>query len=106
MKSILKLKSDQDEICRKTFEFDIQITEMQQLTTKMEDLKQRVEENNYNTTNNYIGTRNSISKINDQMEIFRCDFRKEEEYMRVARKVTDNLQEEYCRTLHSIGSER
>lgn len=40
------------------------------------------------------------------MEIFRCDFRKEEEYMRVARKVTDNLQEEYCRTLHSIGSER
>ena len=31
----------------------------------MEDLKQRVEENNYNTTNNYIGTRNSISKIND-----------------------------------------
>lgn len=36
----------------------------------------------------------------------RGEFKKEGEYMRVARKATDNLQDEYCRIVHSVASEK
>lgn len=32
--------------------------------------------------------------------------RKEEEYSRVARRAADNLQEEYCRIVHSVATEK
>jgi len=34
------------------------------------------------------------------------EFRREEEYSRVARKAADNLQQEYCKIVHSVASEK
>ena len=56
--------------------------------------------------NKYVSTTNGISAMNAEIQSFRKDFRKEEEYMRVARKVTDNLQEEYCKVVNAVASEK
>ena len=36
----------------------------------------------------------------------RVEFRREEEYSRVARRAAEGLQEEYCRIIHSVASEK
>ena len=36
----------------------------------------------------------------------RVEFKREEEYSRVARRAAEGLQEEYCRIIHSVASEK
>ena len=95
-----------DETSRKTKELEFSIGELVQNSYKMDDLKDRVAEIHQNVQNKYMTTTHAMTKMNNDLESFRSDFRKEEEYMRVARKVTDNLQEEYCRIVHSVASEK
>ena len=56
--------------------------------------------------NIYSKNTRKMTEISDEFNSLKSDFRKEEEYMRVARKATDNLSEEYCRIVHSVASEK
>ena len=100
------IKGMQDETTRKTRELEFELGQFSAVNTKMDDLKQRVEENGQSMHNIYITNTKKMANMTDQFESLKSDFRKEEEYMRVARKATDNLSEEYCRIVHSVASEK
>ena len=52
------------------------------------------------------GTQRRIDTVQKDFHTLQVNFKKEEEQSRIARKCTDNLQEEYCKVVHSVASEK
>ena len=44
--------------------------------------------------------------MQEDFSTLKMEFRREEEFSRIARKSTDTLQEEYCRMTSSVASEK
>ncbi len=44
--------------------------------------------------------------MQDEFTKLSTDFSREADYSRIARKTADNLQEEYCRIVHSVATEK
>jgi hypothetical protein len=47
-----------------------------------------------------------MGSVTSQFEALEKQFERSEEYSRIARKASDNLQEEYCRIIHTVATER
>lgn len=79
---------------------------MAQLGSKLDDIKNRVEENEKNVQTIYTSTQRKINSVQISFEGLQKDVKREEEYSRIARKSADSLQEEYCRIVHSVATEK
>ena len=44
--------------------------------------------------------------MQEEFSTLQSNFNREAEYSRIARKAADNLQEEYCRIVHSVATEK
>jgi len=44
--------------------------------------------------------------VQEEFSTLQSNFNREAEYSRIARKAADNLQEEYCRIVHSVATEK
>ena len=82
------------------------MTTMAQLGSKLDDIKNRVEENEKNVQTIYTSTQRKINSVQISFEGLQKDVKREEEYSRIARKSADSLQEEYCRIVHSVATEK
>lgn len=72
----------------------------------MDDLKQRVEANEENVQQIHISQQRRMNQVQEDFSTLKAEFRREEEFSRVSRKAADNLQEEYCRLVNSVASEK
>jgi hypothetical protein len=82
---------------------------MQQLAqygNKMDDLKNRIIENEMSIQQIYVSSQRKINTVQEEFSTLQSNFNREAEYSRIARKAADNLQEEYCRIVHSVATEK
>lgn len=47
-----------------------------------------------------------MNQVQEDFSTLKSEFRREEEFSRVSRKAADILQEEYCRLVNSVASEK
>lgn len=100
------MKGSQDEVSRQTKELAFELTNMAQFGAKLDDLKNRIDENEKNVMTISASTQRKINAVQINFDSLTKDVKREEEYSRIARKSADNLQEEYCRIVHSVATER
>ena len=72
----------------------------------MEDLKNRIEDNEKSVMQQTMKSQKKMNTVVQEFESLQSAFKREEEASRVARKTSDNLQEEYCRIVHSVATEK
>ena len=72
----------------------------------MDDLKTRIDDNETNIQQIYVSSQRKINTVQDEFQTLKSDFKREEEYSRISRKAADNLQQEYCKIVHSVASEK
>lgn len=72
----------------------------------MDDIKGRIQELREEVNSIAGGTTRRIEKVQTDFYTLKTEFKKEEEQSRVARKCFDKLQDEYCRIVHSVVSEK
>ena len=72
----------------------------------MDDLKKRIDDNEANVQQINVSCQRKINSVQGDFNTLKNDFKREEDYSKTARKAADNLQEEYCRIVHSVASEK
>ena len=77
-----------------------------QYGNKMEDIKARIDENEMNIQQIHISSQRKINQVQEDFNTLKSDFRREEEFSRIARKSADVLQEEYCKLTSSVAKEK
>ena len=100
------LKTGQDEVNRRTHELEHEVTQFATINNRLEDFQARLKETSESVQQSHYSTSNLMNTMSNNFNTLKKDFTKEGEYMRVARKATDNLQEEYCRIVHSVATEK
>ena len=73
---------------------------------KIEDLKARTDSVQDLVGSIQRGVEVKVNHMLDKFDKISHEFARSEEASRIARKAADNLQEEYCRIIHSVATER
>jgi len=72
----------------------------------MEDLKSRVAENEQSVQQVYVSSQRKMNTVQEDFEALKSNVSREQEYSRIARRAADGLQDEYCKIIHAVATEK
>ena len=100
------VKGSQDDISRQQKDLELEVQVLGNHAIQLDDVKVRISESEKSIQTINISCQKKIRQVQEDFSNLRVEFRREEEYSRVARRAAEGLQEEYCRIIHSVASEK